>query len=326
MHDPQGNVDTFSFDESAGLEEAERARLLSAATAAGMQFSRALLAEAHAELSTHRATDPAGALKSGGLVIAQNIQAAEAAHDYLKNVLGASTVLITSDSVSAQADLRAFVTSGDEWLVSVAMVSDGVDIPRLKVLAFVTDEHTELRFVQAVGRITRLLPGRGNAPQDVFFYAPKLSDYEGYAAIIETARNHVLGVAAGAALPPPMRVCVQCGTQNTPPAKHCSCCGLQFPARGAAVPGAVVLNTDGNVDGLTLRGHHFTEQNLDEAIFIFAQAPSDYGDLVREGRALWVGKYLLATALYASQVGLTPDAQLAAAVMKTARSLFPSIQ
>ena len=46
------------------------------------------------------------------------------------------------------------------WLVAVRMVSEGVDIPRLRVGVYATTTTTELFFRQAVGRFVRWTPGR----------------------------------------------------------------------------------------------------------------------------------------------------------------------
>ena len=69
----------ISFDESATLSDADIGRLLTAATSEGSDFSRDLLAGAHSELMNCLATDPTAA----GLVIAQDIKAAVAAHQCL---------------------------------------------------------------------------------------------------------------------------------------------------------------------------------------------------------------------------------------------------
>ena len=55
---------------------------------------------------------------------------------------------------------RAFTHSRDPWIVAVNMVSEGVDIPRLRVGVYATAAKTPLVFRQIVGRFVRTIPGR----------------------------------------------------------------------------------------------------------------------------------------------------------------------
>ena len=51
--------------------------------------------------------------------------------------------------------IKAFKSTDKRWLVSVGMVSEGVDIPRLRVLVYLPYAMTELAFRQAVGRVSQ---------------------------------------------------------------------------------------------------------------------------------------------------------------------------
>ncbi len=58
----------------------------------------------------------------------------------------------------------------ERWIVAVNMVSEGVDIPRLRVGVYATAAKTPLIFRQIVGRFVRTLPGR---PADMsWLYLP----------------------------------------------------------------------------------------------------------------------------------------------------------
>ncbi len=76
-----------------------------------------------------------------------------------------------------------FAQSADPWIVAVRMVSEGVDIPRLRVGVFATTTTTELFFRQAVGRLVRWTRGLG--PQRSFLFVPD----------DPRLRSHVLGIA-----------------------------------------------------------------------------------------------------------------------------------
>ena len=55
---------------------------------------------------------------------------------------------------NADQKIAAFRRSA-KWVVSVAMISEGVDIRRLRVLIYLPHSQTELSFRQAVGRVVR---------------------------------------------------------------------------------------------------------------------------------------------------------------------------
>src|ERR1700737_4949996 len=66
---------------------------------------------------------------------------------------------VTSDDPGASERIAEFGAGSGEWLVAVRMVSEGVDIPRLRVGVYATTTTTDLFFRQAVGRLVRWVPG-----------------------------------------------------------------------------------------------------------------------------------------------------------------------
>jgi hypothetical protein len=70
----------------------------------------------------------------------------------------------------AAAKLAAFTHDRAPWIVAVNMVSEGVDIPRLRVGVYATAAKTPLVFRQIVGRFVRTLPGR--PPEPSWLYIP----------------------------------------------------------------------------------------------------------------------------------------------------------
>jgi superfamily II DNA or RNA helicase len=75
-------------------------------------------------------------------------------------------------------------------MVAVRMVSEGVDIPRLRVGVFATTTATELFFRQAVGRFVRWQSGRTR--QKAYVYIPDDPRLRAHAFSIAQARRHVL--------------------------------------------------------------------------------------------------------------------------------------
>jgi hypothetical protein len=86
--------------------------------------------------------------------------------------------------------LTAFTRSTDRWIVAVNMVSEGVDIPRLRVGVYATAAKTPLIFRQIVGRFVRTLPGR---PVDMsWLYLPADPGLRAHAADVERELRHIL--------------------------------------------------------------------------------------------------------------------------------------
>lgn len=94
--------------------------------------------------------------EAGGLVIAADIEHAEEVTQWLVNQ-GENVCLVTSQTPNAHAKLRAFRDSQQAWIVSVGMISEGVDIPRLRVCCYLSRIRTEQHFRQVLGRIIRRL-------------------------------------------------------------------------------------------------------------------------------------------------------------------------
>jgi hypothetical protein len=69
-------------------------------------------------------------------------------------VVACSRVHDPSDPIPADA-IRNFRTGHDPWLIAVNMVSEGVDIRRLRVVVYLTNRLTLLSFRQIVGRVVR---------------------------------------------------------------------------------------------------------------------------------------------------------------------------
>jgi superfamily II DNA or RNA helicase len=116
-------------------------------------YTAAFLKTAHERLLECRRTMPS----AGGLVLCIDQLHAERIHRQLEHLIGTSVDLIVSDDERATSTVKAFRASDRLWAVAVRQLSEGVDIKRLMVLAYLTTTRTELFFRQAVGRIVRNL-------------------------------------------------------------------------------------------------------------------------------------------------------------------------
>ncbi len=130
---------------------------------------------------------------AAGLVIAGDHEDARAYAGLLKKTTGQRAVIVLSDDPSASKKIGAFATSDDRWMVAVRMVSEGVDIPRLAVGVYATSVSTALFFAQAVGRFVRAR--RRGETASVFL--PSVPVLLGYAAELESERDHVLKISSG---------------------------------------------------------------------------------------------------------------------------------
>ncbi len=97
---------------------------------------------------------------------------------------------MTSDAADASQRIARFASGSAAWLVSVLMVSEGVDVPRLRVGVYATSARTELFFRQVVGRFIRRTPAPRGQMSHLFL--PSDPTLKRLAAQIEEERNHAL--------------------------------------------------------------------------------------------------------------------------------------
>jgi superfamily II DNA or RNA helicase len=145
-----------------------------------------VLERAHGQLTQIRRTHPGAA----GLVIAADQEHARGVADLMRRRLGVRPVLALSEDADASRRIGAFAQGTEPWIVAVRMVSEGVDIPRLRVGVFATTTTTELFFRQAVGRIVRWTRGLGAQP--AYMFIPDDARLRMHAFGIAEQRRHSL--------------------------------------------------------------------------------------------------------------------------------------
>jgi superfamily II DNA or RNA helicase len=127
---------------------------------------------------------------AGGLVVAIDQEHAHGIARLLRDRFRTPVEVVVSDDPAASRKIAEFAHNDRPWLVSVRMVSEGVDIPRLRVGVFATTTSTELFFRQAVGRFVRWQAGRER--QQAYVYLPDDPRLRAHAFSIAEARRHVL--------------------------------------------------------------------------------------------------------------------------------------
>ncbi|MFS1447100.1 DEAD/DEAH box helicase [Vibrio lentus] len=96
------------------------------------------------------------ASNAGGLVVAASVQHAQAIKDILSLKFGQTVSIVTYRHEEPLAEIDRYRQSDSQWIVSVGMISEGTDIPRLQVCCHMSSVKTELYFRQVLGRILRI--------------------------------------------------------------------------------------------------------------------------------------------------------------------------
>lgn len=177
----------FKMRFDARMTESQRADLLNTAIMTQNKWLRVVIAEADQRLEDLRI---AGHPKAAGLIICKDQAHAKAVARLIKRTLRIDPVLAISNVADSTERIEAFKNSADKWLVAVRMVSEGVDIPRLRVGVFATNITTELFFRQVVGRFIRTSTELED--QSAFLYIPRDKLLVRYAREIQEERVHVL--------------------------------------------------------------------------------------------------------------------------------------
>ena len=192
--------------------------------------------------------------QAGGLVIAPDIQFAEYMSDLIEQIEGEKPFIVHSNVGNPEARIDAFRKSQKRWIVSVGMISEGVDIPRLRILLYLPYAKTELVFRQAMGRVVRNFKD-GDATR-AYVVLPSHDEFERFATGVETemspAHKKDLPKATTKLCPvcetvnavnsaecfhcehifskktPQQKACEDCDGLNPVSAKECLHCGVSF--------------------------------------------------------------------------------------------------
>jgi superfamily II DNA or RNA helicase len=181
---PDGSFHSHSFDDP--LDAARAGQRLRTAYSLEGEWLPHVLRQAHEQLLVIRSHQPDAA----GLVIATDQDHAKGIVRLFRERFGVRAVVATSDDPEASSHISRFATGTDPWIVAVRMVSEGVDIPRLRVGVFATTTTTELFFRQAVGRLVRWT--RGLRGQKSFLFIPDEPRLRARAFAIAEQRRHSL--------------------------------------------------------------------------------------------------------------------------------------
>jgi len=161
---------------------------------------------------------------AGGLVITPSITMAEYMVKLIEKIEGETPTLVHSNMPNPENKIEGFRHTDKRWIVSVAMITEGVDIARLRVLIYLPSALTELAFRQAIGRVVR------NFGEDddtrAYVVMPSFDTLEEYARRVEEEMSPSKRQDAP---PPRTKKCPICTTEAALGAATCEVCGHEFP-------------------------------------------------------------------------------------------------
>ncbi len=181
-------VDKLEFDHSFKdyLTPDQISKRLRTALDPKGNFIRDIIKAADSKLEEIRLSHPDAA----GLIFAATQAHAKEISKVINKITGENPPVVISDDVDGSEKISQFKNDSSKWLVSVKMVSEGVDIPRLRVGVYSTIVKSELFFRQAVGRFVRVLSHL--QAQDAYIFIPQDKDIVKLAESIQEERDHAL--------------------------------------------------------------------------------------------------------------------------------------
>lgn len=175
-------LDNSSIDVQEGSETHKFSSIRKAIEAQKLKYSELLthqdslcqlMAYAHDELIRIREKHS----RAAGLVVASSIDQARRISQLIISNFNESAIVVSYDQIDAHENIRDFQSSEIDWIVSIGMVSEGTDIPRLQVCAYLSNVRTELYFRQVLGRILRINKKTDEPCSMIAFAEPKLLEY-----------------------------------------------------------------------------------------------------------------------------------------------------
>lgn len=126
---------------------------------------RYLISSADKKLNRIRKVNP----NAAGLVIASSVEHANKISLIMKKYFDEESVIVTYMEQEPTSIIGRFRQADNKWIISVGMISEGTNIPRLQLCCHLTNIKTEMHFRQILGRILRMTQ---SANQEAVMYMP----------------------------------------------------------------------------------------------------------------------------------------------------------
>lgn len=120
---------------------------------------------------------------AAGLVVASSVEHATFILNILRKEFAQTSEIVTYKEQQPSLKINEFRNSTTSWIVSVGMISEGTDIPRLQVCCHLSRVKTELYFRQVLGRVLRKNKSRNQEAWLYTFAAPKLVEFANRIAV-----------------------------------------------------------------------------------------------------------------------------------------------
>ena len=136
----------------------------------GTEFIRKILIAANEQLDDCRRAHE----WAGGLIVCDNIDHANSIAVALKHWTKEDAIVVHTESGNSKRAIEGYKDAKNKkrnkWLISVGQVSEGVDIPHLRVGVYLTTTQSHLRWLQILGRVLRTEPELTHEMQTAYFY------------------------------------------------------------------------------------------------------------------------------------------------------------
>ncbi|WP_283129803.1 DEAD/DEAH box helicase [Enterovibrio norvegicus] len=124
---------------------------------------------------------------AGGLIVAASVSHAMTVYRILRDSHNKPARVVTYRHDKSNEIIDTFRNSSEEWIISVGMISEGTDIPRLQVCCHLTTVKTEMYFRQVLGRIMRI---ENNDDEEAWMYTFAEPNLTAYAQRLQTEVPH----------------------------------------------------------------------------------------------------------------------------------------
>lgn len=111
-----------------------------------------LIKRADKQLNLIRQSNP----NAGGLIVASSVEHAMKIVKIIKHELNETADIVSYKENCPTEKIQKYKQGTKKWIVSIGMISEGTNIPRLQVCCHLTNIRTELHYRQILGRILRV--------------------------------------------------------------------------------------------------------------------------------------------------------------------------
>jgi len=132
-----------------------------------------VISAAHKKLNKIRSINPTAA----GLIVASSVEHAKQIAMLMKACFDEDAIVVTYKEKDPTNIIQNFRHAKKKWIISVGMISEGTNIPRLQVCCHLTNIKTEMHFRQILGRILRVTNSQNQTAIMYMPAEPKLLEY-----------------------------------------------------------------------------------------------------------------------------------------------------